>query len=82
LASDVAQARRDRDDTWLGGHRPKDDRYDARSSDYPRVLLATAYEMIEQFRHFGCWHIASFRCAAEFGRYQGRSKPQQSSSIL
>ena len=34
MASDVAQARRNRDDTRLGGHRPKDDRYDARSSDY------------------------------------------------
>jgi hypothetical protein len=22
-------------------------------------VLATAYEVIEQFRHFGCWHEAA-----------------------
>jgi hypothetical protein len=47
----------------------------------PDVLLATAYEMIEQFRHFGCWHIASFRGAAEFGRYRGLADIEQAAAI-
>ena len=34
--------------------------------------------------HGSCWPIATFRCAAEFGRYEGMqtsSKPQHSSPI-
>ena len=33
--------------------------------------FARGDEVIEQSGDFRSWHIASFRCAAEFGRYRG-----------
>jgi hypothetical protein len=85
LALDVAQARRDRDDTWLGGHRPEDDRYDARSGNHPRrvaghrlrddrtisALRLLAHSVISLC--CGIWSLS--------GPWRISSKPQQSGSI-
>ena len=35
------------------------------------TALITAWLQIRVCRYVSCWHIASFRCAAEFGRYRG-----------
>jgi hypothetical protein len=58
--------------------------------DVPPAVLVRADEAIDSGpicapAHDGFWHIATFRCDAELGRYRGiadiRVKPHQSSSI-
>jgi hypothetical protein len=63
----------DRRDGRRGGRSQPCPRLYTLANRHRRSSDSQAEHIFEQGQHFRYWPVASFRCAVEFGRYQGRA---------